>query len=234
MNSERLKEFCKLAKSRRATRRFKKDPLPRELLLELLDCARFAPSGFNLQPTHYVVLQDLEEKKKEKLLRACMYQKQVVDAPCVVVFTGDRLVVKNNLDKILDDTPMTDTEEERFCRYVGMNFNHGFLGIEWLAKLIGSPLLRLFTPMPLLPAVHKRYWLTKQVMLSAMNFMLAAEAAGLATSPIEGFDEFRVRRVLGIPCSHIVPIIIAVGYPTDEALTKTRLPLEDSLHFNSW
>ena len=60
--------------------------------------------------------------------------------------------------------------------------------------------------------MHKRFWLAKQVMLCAMNLMLAAEAAGLSTLPMEGFDEGRVRKVLGIPRTQVVPVIVAVGY----------------------
>jgi len=42
--------------------------------------------------------------------------------------------------------------------------------------------------------VHRRYWLAKQAGLSAMSFMLAATAAGLATCPMEGFSD----RLMGV------------------------------------
>ena len=67
-----------------------------------------------------------------------------------------------------------------------------------------------------------------------MVFMLAATAAGLSTSPMEGFDEQWVRRVLKIPPSHIVPVVIALGYSAAGNLTKTRLPLKDLVHRNYW
>ena len=85
-----------------------------------------------------------------------------------------------------------------------------------------------------MPAVQKRYWLVKQVMLSAMVFMLAASAAGLATVPMEGFDESRVRKILKIPKSHIVPLVMPVGYSRDEDLVKSRIPIEDLIHYNTW
>jgi len=227
-----LEEFSKLAASRRAVRRFQPDPIPKETLEALLNCARWAPSGFNLQPTHYFVVQNhnQDQKKKEKMLKACCYQQQVVQAPAVVVFTGDRRVISHNLEQVIIDDEMTEEAETRFRRNVSLYFDQGF-GISWLAKLIGAPLLRLFTPMPVLPAVYKRNWLTKQVSLAAMNFMLAAEAAGLATSPIEGFDEWRVKRALGIPWYHVVPIVIPVGYAAEANITKSRFPLEELVHW---
>jgi nitroreductase len=227
-----LESFFRLCSARRATRAFRPDPIDEKILLELLKCAQTAPSGFNLQPTHFFVVQDHE--KKSALLKACLNQQQIIDAPAVVVFTGDRRVVENNLEAMIGDEylngTMNEKMEKRLRRNVKLNFDNGF-GFVWLGKLLGAPLLRLFTPMPTLPAVHKRFWLAKQVMMPAMNFMLAAEAAGLATSPIEGFDEWRVKRCLGIPMSHIVPIVIAVGFGAEEALKKSRLPLEEVAHF---
>ena len=64
--------------------------------------------------------------------------------------------------------------------------------------------------------------------------MLAATAAGLATAPMEGFDEVYVKRILGIPSSHIVPIVIPVGYPVDMELNSTRIPIDDITHWNTW
>lgn len=227
-----IDSFLELCKRRRTTRRFAETPVSKELLLKLLECAQWAPSGFNLQPTHFWVVQEPELKKK--LLKACLSQNQVLEAPAVIVFSGDRRVAQNNLDAVIDEEyangRMTEEYEERLRGNVKLNFDQGY-GIQWIAKLIGAPFLRLFTPMPTLPAVHKRFWLAKQVMMPAMSFMLAAEAAGLATAPLEGFDEWRVKRALGIPMSHVVPIVIPVGYPMGEKPLKTRLPLEEVTHF---
>ena len=39
-------------------RRYRPDRVPRELLLECIDCARLAPSAANLQPLQYVAVED--------------------------------------------------------------------------------------------------------------------------------------------------------------------------------
>ncbi len=41
---------------RRTVRRFKQDPLPREVLDKLIDAARLAPSAANLQPSEYIAV----------------------------------------------------------------------------------------------------------------------------------------------------------------------------------
>src|SRR4029077_1274658 len=103
----------------------------------------------------------------------------------------------------------------------------------FLAKALFSPLLRLITPLPLLPAVHKRYWLTKQVMLAATTFQQAAKAANLSCEPIQGFDEGRIRKILGIPWNFVVPVIMAVS-KTAPLEASPKLPLEDFVHLNEW
>ncbi|MDZ7373810.1 MAG: nitroreductase family protein [candidate division KSB1 bacterium] len=45
---------------RRTIRRFRQDPVPFDLLLRMVNAARLAPSGANLQPLEYVVVTDPE------------------------------------------------------------------------------------------------------------------------------------------------------------------------------
>lgn len=204
--------------------------------MRLLRIAQWAPSGYNLQPTHYVLVQD--SALRAQLQIACMGQTQIIEAPVIVVFTGDRRAAENNLDCMLQlerAAGSMDSSYEKILReYVALGFSHKPIGLGWLWKSILIPILRFFRPIPPLPAVYKTRWLTKQVALNAMVFMLAAHSAGLATVPMEGFDESRVKKLLNIPTTHIVPLLIPIGYPAETNLIKTRLPLEDCLHHNGW
>jgi nitroreductase len=226
----------RLARSRRATRHFRPDPIPAGLLDRLVDLARWAPSGYNLQPTHFVIVTDAAVRAR--LCPACMGQQQVCEAPALVIFTGDRRVAANHFESMLameNEAGCATPEYVAALRaVVPLAFGHGPAGIGWLWKAALVPLARLFRPLPSIPAVEKRFWLAKQVMLTAMTFMLAAEAGGLSTLPMEGFDEGRVRKILGIPRSHIVPVIVAVGYPTPLPSKKTRLPIEKVVHREKW
>lgn len=231
-----LESFEALARSRRAVRRFSSDPLPEGVLDRLLEAAHWAPSGYNLQPAHFVVVTD--DAIKESLCAACFSQPQVRQAPATVVFVGDADVVRNNLEKMiaaeLEAGALTKERAVQYRKHIGLAFDTGPFGLGWLWKAALPPLLSPFRVVPEFPAVHRRFWLTKQVMLAAMNFMLAARAAGLATVPMEGFDERRVKRLLKVPRAHCVPVVVPVGYAADENLKKTRLPLADLLHQNSW
>ncbi len=210
--------------------------MPAQLLDRIVDIARWSPSGYNLQPTHFVVVTD--PAVKARLVPACLKQRQVAEAGAIIVITGNRRVVENNFEDMLAMERALQSMDERYERLlrkvVPLVFAHGPLGLGWLAKAVAAPILALVTPTPSIPAVFKRYWLTKQTMLCAMTLMLAAEAAGLATLPMEGFDERRVRRALGIPRSQIIPVVIAIGYGADAQLKKSRLPVERFIHREGW
>lgn len=235
-DAEELHRFMALAKRRRAIRSFLPDPVPEETMRELLEAARWAPSGYNLQPIHFVVVT--EQATREALCDACLGQRQVREAGATVVFLGDREVAANHLDAVIESERAASGLNERYeaflRKYVRLGFATGPIGLGWLWKFLAQTLGGQFRPVPSFPAVERRYWLAKQGSLSAMNFMLAAEAAGLGTCPMEGFGERAVRRVLGIPASQAVLLVCPVGKPAPHSLTKTRLPLDSLVHHERW
>jgi nitroreductase len=233
---EDLEPFLDLVRARRSSRHFRSEPVAPDLLDKLLEAARWAPSGFNLQPTQFVVVT--EPDVKAKLCPACRSQRQVLEAGATVVFTGDRRVVENQFEQILQQDrqagAINAAYEQLLRKAVPLLFNRGPLGIGWLWKAITEVVLGPFLAIPSVQAVHMDYWLAKQVSLSAMTFMLAAQTAGLSTCPMEGFGERAVRRALGIPSHQHVVLVVAVGYADNSALVKTRLPLEGRVHRNHW
>ncbi len=66
-------------KQRRSIRSFRSDPVPEEAILEMLEAARLAPSGSNKQPWRFIVVTDLDERKK--LRKICFDQAFIEQAP---------------------------------------------------------------------------------------------------------------------------------------------------------
>lgn len=60
----RAAEFEQRLKSRRTTRHFSPEPVPRDLIESAIRIAGRAPSGANRQPWHFVVVSDPEVKRK--------------------------------------------------------------------------------------------------------------------------------------------------------------------------
>ena len=72
-------EVMEAIKERRSTRRFKKKPVPDELITQVMEAARLAPSGSNRQPWHFIVVSDPEIKSRMGL------HKWAEEAPIMVV-----------------------------------------------------------------------------------------------------------------------------------------------------
>ncbi|MGD2295262.1 MAG: nitroreductase family protein, partial [Candidatus Aminicenantes bacterium] len=72
---------------RRSTRKYKSDPIPEEVFLRVMEAARLAPSGKNLQPWHFVIVKDKDIK--DKLAVASAHQYFIAEAPIIIVACAD-------------------------------------------------------------------------------------------------------------------------------------------------
>lgn len=81
-------EVLKVLKERRSIRSYQKKEIPDEVIRDIIDCARFAPTARNLQPWKFVVVTD--ENLRNKLAEITDYGKFIAEAPvCIVVFCED-------------------------------------------------------------------------------------------------------------------------------------------------
>ncbi len=81
-----MKSFLNLAKARRSVRNYQPDPVPQELIEEVLQAARWAPSGMNMQPWEFVVITE-EEIRREVGRHAVFFglrSQQVYEAPVLI------------------------------------------------------------------------------------------------------------------------------------------------------
>ncbi|MCW4049744.1 MAG: nitroreductase family protein [Candidatus Bathyarchaeota archaeon] len=79
-------EFYEVINTRRSIRLYKKDKVPEEALICILEAARIAPSGHNRQFWKFYIVKN--EDRKLKVAEACGGQKWIADAPIVVVAVG--------------------------------------------------------------------------------------------------------------------------------------------------
>lgn len=71
---------------RRSIRKYKEDPIPERVLHRVLEAARLAPSGKNLQPWKFIIVKD--KYLKEKLAVAAVGQFFIAEAPLIIVACG--------------------------------------------------------------------------------------------------------------------------------------------------
>ena len=180
-----LKRFVPLLLERRATSHFTRDEVPEDYLEAILTCAAQAPSGYNLQPWRFIVVRDPENR--ERLRKAALNQEKVAEAPVVVIALGLREAWRDDLDEILE---------------------------EGARRGAGKPADLEKTKRGALAFLDKQrmdVWVTRHTMIAFTYLMLAAEAYGFATAPMEGFDPDAVRREFSIPAEAEVVGLLAIG-----------------------
>lgn len=81
-------ETLKVLRRRRSIRRYQKKEVPAEIIQDIIDCARYAPTARNVQPWRFVVITD--EALKRKIAETSDHGKFIADAPvCIAVFCED-------------------------------------------------------------------------------------------------------------------------------------------------
>ncbi|SNX54849.1 nitroreductase family protein [Thermoanaerobacterium sp. RBIITD] len=78
-------EALDVLKQRRSVRVFEDKPIPKNILEDIIDCGRLAPTANNMQPWHFVVVTDKERLKY--ISEKATYGKFIKDAAtCVIVY----------------------------------------------------------------------------------------------------------------------------------------------------
>ncbi len=83
-------ELSEVITSRRSIRKFKEGDISADTIVQLMEAARCAPSGSNLQPARFIIAQSAAAK--ETLGRSTPY-KFIVKAPVVFVCCADLSVI---------------------------------------------------------------------------------------------------------------------------------------------
>ncbi len=92
--------------SRRSIRKYTADPVPDELIQELLQAAMSAPSAGHEQPWHFIVIR--ERKILNEIPRISPYAKMVKDASVAIVVCGDLRLEKFKGFWVLDCSAATE------------------------------------------------------------------------------------------------------------------------------
>ncbi|MFH0861929.1 MAG: nitroreductase family protein [Candidatus Altiarchaeota archaeon] len=81
-------DVTKAIKKRRSIRKYSPKAVPLHKIMEILDAARLAPSGCNVQPTRFILIRSA--RMKEKLKKKKVFpQDWVYTAPLIIVYCGN-------------------------------------------------------------------------------------------------------------------------------------------------
>ena len=179
---------------RRAARAFLSDPIPEVILAEILRLGVRSPSGYNLQPWRFVVVREPENKEK---LKACAFgQRQVGEAPVVLICCGDRRV--NNSDYIESVIQLGKDAG-------GVN--------DKFAEFMRGAIPQLFELHPCFESMEA--WTNRHTMLAVAHLMIVAKSFGVDSCPMEGFVSSQVKEAFNIPEEVDVCCLLPLGYATE-------------------
>ncbi|WP_333118749.1 MULTISPECIES: nitroreductase family protein [unclassified Microcoleus] len=180
--------------SRRAARSFKPDRIPPAILAEILRLGVRSPSGYNLQPWRFIVLED--QASKEKLKTCAFDQRQVVEAPIVLICCGDRRAAEpENTEAVIELGKAAGA----------MNDN--------LAGYMRQAIPQLFENRPCFDSVET--WTNRHTMLAVAHLMIAAKSFGVDSCPMEGFVSAKVKEAFEIPEQVDVCCLLPLGYAAE-------------------
>jgi nitroreductase len=218
--------FDQVILSRFACRDFTDRPVSRHMIEEILDVARFAPSGANIQPWQVHVLAG---QQKDKISTA------LVNAH------------RETRDQHVSEYTYYPAELPEPYLSRRAQFGHLFYGSLGIARsdaeARANQTARNYTffgaPVGMIVTIDRRLaignWLDLGMFIQTV--LLAARARGLDSCPQETFAKYHrlLRAMLPIPAEQMVVCGISIGWARDEARRSQRLmPRADITEFASF
>jgi len=203
---------------RRAIRAFDAVPVPSETRKQILRAAIAAPSSFNSQPYRLIWIETPE--KKEKAAELCLSQSAAVTASVLVVAVADLGLWKATNEgqlRWMRETGFGEDkirEYEKKAKFAKWFYVQGWFNILGAAKWAILTAIHPWKVIGMVPVTKQGLfkWATKSAGLACENLMIAAEALGFNTCPMEGFDGARLSNFLGLSRrTQEIVMVIALG-----------------------
>jgi nitroreductase len=183
-------------RKRRSTRVYRKRPIRKSIIVDLIEAARYAPTGANAQSLRYVVVQD--RNTLDELTRLTIETYRI----------GLGMVEPDA--SILDDDPQIYEGMRADASYyqpILDNYDQGEDPLFYRAPVLIIIHAHRDTPCPV-----------EDSTLAAYNMMLSAESMGLGTCFIGLFypratRSKAIRTILEIPQKHEIYMAFTLGYP---------------------
>ncbi|MEK3912278.1 nitroreductase family protein [Paenibacillus sp. FSL H7-0331] len=208
-----MSDFINLLKARRSATKFIPGvEITDQELEEIFSLVKFAPSAFNLQHAHYVVVKDPEVKNK--VYEAAYKQYKVQSASAAIVVLGNKEAYKDagKINEGLLHLGVINQQEYDMTVESVHSFYEG--GGE----------------------TFKREEAIRNAGISAMLMMLVAKEKGWDTCPMIGFDPKALSEVLNIPDTHVPVLLITIGKEDTSKLRPRgyRKPVGEFVSFNKF
>jgi nitroreductase len=204
-----MSDTLKLLKERISTNLYDKSrPLSEAEIRELVSYAIESPSSYNIQHWRFVAVTKPEDKKR---LKAVAYnQQKVEDAAVTFIVLGDL------------------RGYEKIAEILGRSVEAGILD-QKVANAWADSATKAYSN----NEQFARDEAVRSASMAAMTLMIAAQAKGLSSGPMIGFDPEGVKREFKIPDRYVPVMLLTVGYPAPgNKARKPRLDVDEVLAFD--
>lgn len=207
-------ELLNLVKKRRSIRRFKPDPIPDDQIEKIIDVARWAPSGFNMQPWEFLVVKKPELKEK------------------IIDLINQLRPITRNMEQTRESWmgkpwKMTGLTEK----------NMDYTTAPVYIILLGDPRTNSGLPMFIRYDEKSRRMIYYSSLANAFIYMhLAATALGIGAQWVSithtGYVQSMIKKLFGIPAELEVFDMIALGYPGINPRPKLMRNRKEIIHYD--
>lgn len=232
MNLKDILEF------RRATRIYKDEDIDASIVKECLEMAQLSPSSSNMQL--YEVYHITDKKKMKELSEAALSQSTATTANQMVVLVSRWDLYQERAQELLDfeisnvkkNSPK-DRWEHRIARYqdyygkkMPMLYSH-FWGIIGLFRFVISQIKGLKAPVfRQVRESDVKASVEQSLGIFAQSFLLAMAEKGYDTCPMGGFDSLRVKKILNLPSTARVSMMISCGKRSEDGVFGERFRVD--------
>jgi nitroreductase len=191
-------EFMRFIRQRRSHRQFKDKAVPKEVIDRLIEAARYAPTGSNVQSVELIVIQNNERKKELSEL--------TIDH-----FAAVGLRAEEQLKRIPADAPTsTRLLLEKSTRYRTNMLQARSVGYDPIFH--HAPLVLLFhSPIETSTPKDNCVIASTTVGLFARTLGLECTYIGLLEMAAQGYPP--LTKAIGLPEGHQLLSVLIVGYP---------------------
>lgn len=205
-------EFLKLVQQRRSIRAFTADPVSDESVDQVIEAARWAPSGTNSQPWEFVVVRDQEMKDRiAGFVKALMY--------------------------LAHEVELTRPEDLQWPSAARPVSDPGWKDAPVLIVVCGDQ--RTKKSYPLFAQLTRRDSIFASSLASAFLYMtLAATSLGLgshwASATSHPLAMPLIKEALGIPDDFFIYDTMALGHPAAQPKPRIVRALADMTHYERY
>jgi len=235
-----IKDFNEIIKTRRSVRDFLKENLDISIVKECIKNATLAPNSSNLQLWEFYHI--ISDEVKANISKSCFDQPAAKTANQFVIIVTRKDLWKRrrdfNLNFILNKFKDLSDVKSMKKRKNAINYYKlliptlygNFLNITGFIKYLNVSIIGLFRPMYReVTSSDLRVVVHKSAALAAQNFMLSMRFNGYDTCPMEGFDSKRIKKIINIPNSAEINMVIGCGIGSEKGVysEQFRVPFKE-------